>query len=489
MKKGICILLVCALMRANGQISVGLGATRSLPADGLFGFNAQRTIKPNTGMSLASSPGNGLPAAVNQFHIDYLRYPGTMGNFWDWQKGDFNNNPNSKKEAMGAHNSIYDLQKFVNQLNPKPQILYCLNVLTDNFGSQIKFMQTAQQLGLDPKYAELGAEFYLQDKYFNQVYPTGKDYAQAMIPWCDTMKKNFPNMKLALVNATLRGTGGRRNDWNAQVLRTVPPKLYDAVTFHFYEQDNTVTPGDVLTDEQAASVLAEPFRQWSEMQGELKRIPSDKEIWITEFNQNQNNVPAHGSWMHGLYCAAQCLLYISDPRTTMLILHEMVGSAVFGAIYENEKGFAFGGNEKFKAPLKEQQPGTVQYGLSAAGQTLKLFEESEKGMTRASQLTFSSLPMITSPSDNGFQYPALIGNLFYDDSRKCIYVLNLDSKAYDLNISNVIGNGATVKSYYAAPSKYIVGKGLSELQVDSGVTGNKPVHLPPYSVTTITGGK
>ena len=490
MKSWMLISALGLSISLKAQIHVSLGAMRSMPADGIFGFNGQRTIKPNTKISFASSPGNGLVTAMNQFGVDYLRYPGTMGNFWDWQKGDFNNNPNSKKEAMGAHNSIYDLQKFVNQLHPKPQILYNLNVLTDSFASQIKFMKTAQQLGLGVKYAELGAEFYLQDQFFNQKFPTGADYGKAMIPWCDTMKKYFPDLKLAIVNATLRGDLERRNDWNNEVLKAVPQNLYDAVTYHFYEQENTVTPGDVINDAQAPGVLAEPFRQWHEIQPELKKVPKHKEIWITEFNQDQNNIPSHGSWMHGLYCASQCLLFMSDPRTTMILLHAMIGSAVFGAIYENEKGFDFGANEKFKAPPKDQQPATVMYGLSAVGQTLKLFEEAERGMTQASQLIFSPSPMITSPSDNGFKYPALIGEFFSNGSRKCIYVLNLDSKAQDISIpANIIANNSAVKNYYDPPSKYIVGKGLSEIQIDSTVTGSKPVHLPPYSVTTITEGK
>jgi hypothetical protein len=173
----------------------------------------------------------------------------------------------------------------------------------------------------------------------------------------------------------------------------------------------------------------------------------------------------------------------------MILLHAMIGSAVFGAIYENDKGFDFGGNEKFKAPPKDQQPATVMYGLSAVGQTLKLFEDAEKGMTNASQLNFSPAPMIISTSDNDFKYPALIGELFSSTNKKCIYLLNLDSKTHDINISNIVGNFATVKSYYDPPSKYIVGKGLSEIQMDSTMTGSNPVHLPPYSVTTITAGK
>jgi len=488
-----CALLISVFIsvKTSAQIVVGLGVPRTLPADGIFGMNAQRTVKANTGMSLASSPGNGLPAAINQFHLDYLRYPGTLGNYWDWQKGDLNGDSAKRKKPEGMHNSVYDLKDFVSKLNPPPQILYNLNVVSDNFHSQVQFMQTAQKLGLGPKYAELGAELYLPNKNFNALFHTGADYGNAMIPWCDTMKKNFPHLKLAIVGSTVFGDKqNRRNTWNSDLFSVIPASKYDAVTFHFYMKESNLAESDVLNESDVASILAEPFRQWDEMKSEMKKIPAGKEIWITEFNQSQDKVPSHGSWTHGLYCAAQDLIYTSDPRVTMIELHEMVGSAVFGAVYENRKAFSFGGGELFKPPIDGKSMTTVEYGLTAIGHTSKLFLETEKGMTHATPLTFSNSPMITSPADNGFQYPALIGELFENGSKKSIYLVNLDAKAYDLKIeASIIPFGYEVKSYSAPPTKYLLGEGLSELKIDSSMKTDKPIHIPPYSVTTIESPK
>ncbi|MBK7967407.1 MAG: hypothetical protein IPK10_20490 [Bacteroidetes bacterium] len=101
----------------------------------------------------------------------------------------------------------------------------------------------------------------------------------------------------------------------------------NAITLHDYINEGKASDpcgGDLMAS-GIEHFLLQPFEHISDLQTkELLKIQqfntsfSPKEIWITEFNLDDDNDNRTGTWAHGLLGATLALKYLETPEITKL---------------------------------------------------------------------------------------------------------------------------------------------------------------------------
>jgi hypothetical protein len=94
------------------------------------------------------------------------------------------------------------------------------------------------------------------------------------------------------------------------------------------------------------------------------------EVWLTEYNMNDDVSKNVGTWAHGLFNAIQTLKYLESPLITHLSSHAMTSDAVYGNIFESDRGFQ--NLMDGQLPDNVEVVGannfaTTQYGFTASG--------------------------------------------------------------------------------------------------------------------------
>jgi hypothetical protein len=229
---------------------------------------------------------------------------------------------------------------------------------------QLQALHTAAADGLPVRMVELGNELY-QSGYigtgpnghdYARRFPTAADYAAQMNAWISAIHGTFPRVRIAAVAADANDVNGlaqRRRTWNADVLPVLNGE--DAVSIH-----ENLRVFDASSS--AATVLALPYLHFQRLKAhELARFQSDRlPVWVTEFNLADltKGRVFRGTWLHGLFVAAEALLFTGDPHITYAGLNDTVGAAESAPIFNGSQGFGSRG------------PKTVPLALSAAGTTL-----------------------------------------------------------------------------------------------------------------------
>ncbi|MBK9638005.1 MAG: hypothetical protein IPO63_09355 [Bacteroidetes bacterium] len=117
---------------------------------------------------------------------------------------------------------------------------------------------------------------------------------------------------------------------------------------------------------------------------------------MTEYNLDESTGKNVGTWAHGLFNAIQTLTYLESPLITHINSHAMTSNAVFGNIFENEKGFT--SMTSGQLPNNIGTPAsafkTDKYGFTASGAALNEIALALKGQSViAHQIDFSD-PLI-----------------------------------------------------------------------------------------------
>jgi len=169
----------------------------------------------------------------------------------------------------------------------------------------------------------------------------------------------------------------RRETWNADVLAGLTGA--NALTLHPYiqVQDATVTPQSLLSLPYARvqSLAATEFPQLASY---------GLDAWVTAFNM-VDKTPAltfAGTWTHGLFVAAYALLLAQNPTVTLVDLHNAVGDAVAGVLFDSIDGF------------RAATPVTELLGRSAMGATYAALLQATKSTSTAQPLTFPAGPVL-----------------------------------------------------------------------------------------------
>jgi hypothetical protein len=421
----LAILLLIQFYQSNGQTSIVTASNMTRPVPKV-GHMLNYLTKPTwTNQSFIDS--------VKTLNLEIIRYPGgTESQYFDWQTG--RSVPSSlwSKGTLFNHSYIgtvphisYPLSQlyyFYEQTGIKP--IFCLNLLTKTLSNQIQMLQAADSLGIPIEYIELGNELFFTDKDFENKYPNPIDYVlDIKNNWIPQISALFPNTQIAVI-----GSYDGLTDLNGN---PVPPRIHtwndtlfannlgaNAIAFHYYIPPNTTT----ISNPNIVQALAAPFRHWSTLKrNTLDNVTNGKECWITEYNLNdgnQTNYAIASSWTHGLYTASFFSLMLEEPKITMLLNHQITGSAAFASLASYTP---FGDTSTNK--------------LTAEGNAIRLIHQAVKGNNTATKLNFSNNPSITV---NTTSYPSLMGWIFGNGSNKDLYILNLSNNDITLNLSSVI---------------------------------------------------
>jgi hypothetical protein len=219
-------------------------------------------------------------------------------------------------------------------------------------------------------------------------------------------------------------------------------------------------------------VLAYPYLHFQKLKAhELALFHSDQlPVWVTEFNL-ADQTPGHvfqGTWLHGLFVAAQALLFTGDPDITYAGLNATLGAAS-APIFSSTAGFGSGG------------PATVRLALTAAGTTMSMIQAAFHRASAAQVLSFSPSPALGTTGA-----PALIGLVLTStQGGPEVLLANLSSQPATLDLSAVLPGALTV-TQVTAPSimTKVTGPG-SIVTSTSAATGT--VQIEPYALAGISG--
>ncbi len=458
-----------------------------------FGFNAQQIRGPVLSDNSFIQAVKGLNPAV-------LRYPGgTVASYWDWKSGWFKDEIPLKKDWREIRKNpirLEDLKAACDSTGAAP--LLVLNMCTSTLEYQLDMLRHARKIGMKVNYVELDNELYISESIYTDRFGSGEDYANECNKWIAAIKKEFPNMRIAVVGYSAKDSDFRKNkndvtravNWNREVLGAI--RGADAMTFHTYG-GNALNylrgPGDISGDEDKEPLeyqaifdrgtspplaLGIPFSRWENAKAyDLQILPSGMKAWVTEYNLFEREGVMAGTWLHGLYAVTQTLLMLESDLVELSCYHNLSSSAQFGAIFNSDQGF-------IKAV--RQKP-TTELGLSAAGYTLSMAGKAFKDATNYSQLHFDGVESIKGA--RGHAYPALIGVSCKGSKGERLLVVNLSNKSVRMDVSAVLPMGGSWSQMISKPATQVASSADVEKSKTKSATASD---LPPYSITLISSG-
>jgi hypothetical protein len=500
-KNKINLLFVILMFNVscNGQqqtmtISLARHRTKSINPDYFFGFNAQLLHGP-------SMNDTAFIEAIKGLHPSILRYPGgTIANQWEWKTGW--TNASEFKNLPIIPYRLEDFKRAIKATAAMP--IFVLNMCTSTLEDQVAMLKHAQEIGLPVKLIELGNEFYNPIPLNIQTFPTGTKYAAKANEWISKLRKEFPDLKIAVVGRSEKegrmknkllgkNTDDRMQNWNNELFSTI--KNADAVTFHIYSGDglNMIHTDErrikhqkksEYTDDDRAifqsafnspgaeqEIFGVPFNRVRQfLDNDARQVPSGMEIWITECNLFQKTGIVSGTWTHGLYATTLCMLLGETPKTDLVVLHTLAKDAQFAAIFNDSKGFA----DNYK------KPSTVKNSYSASGYALSLLMDATKNMKNISPLSFDKQFGI---SASAISYNALLGYKFSDEEHANYFFINLSSKSLSLNLTKLNLKNATFVQMSSDPGKQITTE--NDVEIFKGKIVNAAAELKAYSIFEI----
>ena len=467
----LCLLFLVFNICCSSQtvVNISLGTSRPIPPD-LWGVVGQNTIRE--GISWATPE---LLKKLPELNPMLIRYPGTQGNWWDWKTGWFVQSEFFQKDynkLTPGPDKPSDFKKAIDLTGATP--IWMLNMVTADLQDQLAMLRHVKSIGMSVDLVELGSEFYLKgNKIVQEKYPTAQDYAKDANMWRDSIKKYFPQTKCAYIGCFTKGNEpNRRNTWDDDVASVM--KNPDAITLHIYpEQTGDGINGNVV------EIFSEPFRTMNQLkEKELKILSSAPEVWITEYNMNNNTAPVQGTWMHGLWVALMSMKFLEAPQINHMTYYAMCGRAGYGAIFTSSRGFNFGGVE-FKSP--DNPPTSTPFAFTATGSVMSVFGDVAKRKTSAAPIHFEGISELHCASD-GFSYPSAYGWKFSNANSSGCVILNLSDKPVSIDPSKICSTGSHYNESYADPMTYIADG--NEMKKETGTIG-KMLSLKPYSITSI----
>jgi hypothetical protein len=442
--------------------------------------------------------------------------------------------------------------------------IYSLNDLSSDLLYQASFLYHARQNNAPVNFMEFGGEVYKVSDYNSVTFPTGTEYGASSIEWGKKLKilnyytstTNYADFQIGLNAArfnpflpTLRTT-----TWNNKMFaeidhynstHTHDTWYPDAIIIHNYIDANinnnstkcgTVTnPGTtaayykfispftspVNCTDDVELIFSSPFINFAGEYGinnykglvneELfpppgntnpAAIPSRYDIWMTEYNSNENYSVFHGSWAHGLSVALQTMIYMESTRIKKTDCFKIIGDAIYSAVFGSTDGFEH--NRLSPNLFISPDISTTTGANTAAGVTLGMLAKAVKHVDKAQNLSFlcSKLPRFTSYKRYGTLVPEpLIYGWLYKNSvtgDKEIIILNLSNTGVDI-VKSFTGvfpmtDMNTYEEVFCDPAAFLTGNGTENCFIDypltvipetAFTTNHQYIRLFPYSITRI----
>jgi hypothetical protein len=472
--KNFLILVLLPFVAYSKDIKLSFSTKNILPLSNFLGYNAgdhAAKVGPWTDTAFNT--------AVKALSPSTIRFPcGTGGNYWNWKQGCETGNCPGKST----------LENFLVTLDAtNSSAILVLNMLTDTLQSQLQMLAHATSLGIKIAGIEFGNEFYNQEADYVKAFPTGSDYAKAVNTWLVQIRATYPSIPLSVVGVPSYRTGNKPRllNWNQQVFSEIKGfKNGDGVSMHEY--DPTGVPlSTSFTSKDVSIMLGTPFTNVARIANISDSLPSWSSIWVTEYNLLYNvaskpDVPAYGTWAHGLYIATETILFANTPKIAggHQCRHALMSFAADGTLFEDTASFDFDESPNKNLP-------TQLYGQSAVAVTLSLIGKASFEMTSATAISFSTNPPINPPGGAG-AYPSLVGTFFGTSSSttKTAVVINLAATEFQLTQSDAI-NFESFDQVSIADATTPVNKATNDVTYSTGNIQSGGLSLPAFSVTRL----
>ncbi len=432
--------------------------------DCIFGYNTQSIKGPGW------ERGDFI-SKITELNPGNFRYPGgTVGNFWDWKTGYYNDIGKSVNviapSASGPLPYKLDHVKMVYE-NTGAIPVYLINMLTSTYEDQLEMLKYAESIGLPVKFIEMGNEYYLDDHPENYnyltVFPQITDYTDMCREWTEGFRKEFPDAKIGLigVNSPSSWKKVRAHDWNDTVMDNMDGIQCDAMTIHIYTKNNLDSPAPYdMIGQTLASVAESKVLDPS--------IDPEYGLWITEYNYEGASNPFPGQWVHGLAATIMSANLIVMDRVEMICFFNLTAGKTASAIFDSDVDI-----NGTTAPACS---------LSATGEGLKMLSRAQRGAESVRTVKFSENPSVKTQKHG--EINTLYGYMFGGETPKLL-VINIGKDARTVNTGNIGFNptsfeqisGSSLETAVAGPSS------LSRLSRNIGENGQ--VMLRPYSITVI----
>jgi|GEM_PF-918707 len=373
-------------------------AAKSITSN-IFGYNTQ-TIQ-------GSAPAWNDPLFLNsirELNPGNFRYPGgTIGNFWNWQTGDYIDE-SYRTIAINGKNiyTLDDVKGVYDRSGGHTIPIYMVNPLTSNLEHEVAGLKYAQSIGLPVTCIELGNELYL-DNYnsvnaatsvYLQGYPWIRNYADTCLKWTVRFRQEFPNASIALIgvsNPTSWAAARTRvRSWNDSLMVYLTNPAFghtgiqcDAITIHDYAKNNNgnlMGPLDLINSMLSAATnkVLDPS------------IYDKYRLWVTEYNMTSNQNGLAGSWADGLASLLMSAEFIVTPRIDYICFFDLAGSQDAGALY----------NKDVKVTTDPAQGAVTvrKDSISASGRAMTLLANAQQEANSVCVMDFTPVnPTITAP--------------------------------------------------------------------------------------------
>jgi len=447
------------------------------------------------------------PKTVQYFlhtNAQSIRYPaGTIANTWDWDKGWIDNSvPDSllidwvASQGWKNFNVKYTLNNFKVAIDASgAEPVYVLNMLTKDLAHTLRGLRKAKELGLPVRHIEMGNELYFNLKLEMQKFPTPEDYGKTCFEWITAIKKEFPQAKCAIVSwEAVRSE--RHKNWTERVLQYATNA--DAVIFHVYtpfgidgsrERENNqagqegTTIGSTLSKDtiqrqlQELELLSNPeaYNKFLKTaidaanRSKKLRVPTNKEIWATEFNARADNSAIRGTWANTLFITQFYSTFLQNSQITLTHYHNIQGSA-FAAIQTNTNGFNH---------IKHKQMKSIPGMLTAGGFAMNVFAQLIKDGGIATKLQFDNNPIIDASNSNSL--PSLFGYSVKDNNTETFLIINYSGNSLQIDAS--LFPKYSFKTWHTALQQYLITE--NDIEISIGKVDENKITLPPYSITLL----
>ena len=360
-------------------------------------------------------------------------------------------------------------------------------MLTDPNGlpSQLAFLAAAEAAGMPVLFVELGNEFYNDHADNVAAFPTGADYGRTASTWLAAVRAAHPAAAISVVGVPSYrdGSNARLNGWNKGLFSTLTGgRPGDGVTMHEYDPTGAGA-GKLFTAADVKTLLATAFTVAARVNGTAASLPAWASIWITEYNllfSDKNpkpDVPAFGTWAHGLFLAAETLLFLEAPAVAAgrVNKHCLGSYAYSGALFSDTTSFDFPYSPDASLP-------TTAWGVSGPGAALGLLGAATRAATATQALSFSPNPAVQPPA--GPAFPSLLGHAFTGGAGGATaLILNLaDAPAA---LADGLASYRTFATLAAAGEPTAGVNSMDKLARTTGAIGAS-VALPAYSITLLT---
>jgi hypothetical protein len=459
-------------------LDVTVGASKAWQPDAL-GYNGKMQGDPWRTRPFDNPD---LRDVITRSMIGSFRFPGgTVANYYDWVNGQDNRQPAGYGDYTTANFKLaYDDAGFTP--------IYVVNMLTGTLQEALDGLQQAANEGLPITMVELGNEFYLSETDYVNKWPSGTEYGQDCQTWITAIKNQFPGVKCAIVS-TMKAYA-RQINWHTEVAAAC--NNYDAVIIHWYEQSGlepAVVDGDGTQNEQdtqwaaftapdgVKTMLSKPNHGWNLLRSE-NDLPSDVDIWLTEFNLKDSNGAVRQTWANGLFNANQIHEFLQDGRVSRIYLHNWLSS---------NKQACFGENNELDHVLTPHGQGsltTTPYDFGAPGQVVRLYAEVMKGASTIAPLNFETAPQVNPPGYNA--YEAIYGWKFTEGATQRAIVVNTSDTAFEIKTANIASAGSHMRQLSGNPITYVTGEN-DTLSYATAAEMPPVLRVPAYSVITIGG--